>query len=126
MTLRKEKVESFKKLLTAKRDALAADLRQATADFVNDDSVYSDTIDQASADIDKSLALQMKNRERNTLWQIDEALKRIDLGNFDECERCSESISEARLKAFPFTTLCIDCKSELELEEHRMPGRVAG
>jgi DnaK suppressor protein len=126
MTIRKEKVEGFRKLLTARREALAADLRQTTSNLVNDDAVYSDAIDQASADIDKSFALSMKNRERNTLGQIDEALKRIDAGTFDTCERCEESISEARLKAFPFTTLCIDCKSELESEEHRMPGRVAG
>jgi DnaK suppressor protein len=65
----------------------------------------------------------MKNRDRDVLWQIDEALKRIDEGSFGECERCDEPISEARLKANPSTTLCIDCKAELESEEHRFLGR---
>ena len=86
--------------------------------------MYTDAIDQASADTDKSFAMQMKNRERDTLWQIDGALKRIEEGNFGECERCDEPISEARIRAFPFTTLCIDCKAELESEEQRFPGRV--
>lgn len=123
MPLRKEKLENFKKQLMNQREALAQDIRQATAQMINDEEMYTDSVDQASADVDKSFALQMKNRERNTLWQIDEALRRIDSGNYGECERCGESIAEARIKAFPFTTLCIDCKSEMESEEHRFPGR---
>jgi len=103
---------------------MAEGLRVAAAGSVADDVVYSDTIDQASADIDKTLALQMRNRDRNIVSQIDAALKRMEAGHFDECEKCGESILEARLKAFPFTTLCIDCKSELELET-RAPGRIS-
>jgi DnaK suppressor protein len=124
MALRKEKIESYRRDLFARREALASDLRKATADFISDDAMYTDAIDQASADTDKSFAMQMKNRERDTLWQIDEALKRIEAGHFGECERCDEPISEARIRAFPFTTLCIDCKAELESEEQRFPGRV--
>lgn len=123
MPLRKEKVEGYRRQLVARREALAEDLRLATAQLINDESVYTDSVDQAAADIDKSFVLQMKNRERNVLWQIDEAIKRLDEGCFGECERCGEQISEGRIDAFPFTTLCIDCKAELESEEHRFPGR---
>jgi DnaK suppressor protein len=124
MPLRKEKVELYRKQLCARREALAEDLRLATAQLINDESVYTDSVDQAAAETDKSFTLQMKNRERDVLWQIDEALRRLDEGSFGECERCGESISEGRIEAFPFTTLCIDCKAELESEEHRFPGRV--
>lgn len=106
-----------------RREALAGDLRRATAELIDDEVMYSDTVDQASADIDKSFALQMKNRERGMLKQIDEALKRIDDGTFGDCEQCDEPITEGRIRAFPFTTLCIDCKAELESEEQRFPGR---
>jgi DnaK suppressor protein len=123
MALRKEKLLTFKRDLSARRDALARDLAQATADFINDEPGYADSIDQAAADTDKTLTLQMKNRERNVLWEIDEALRRIESGTFGECERCGESIAEARMKAFPSTTLCIDCKAELESETNRFPGR---
>lgn len=124
MALRKEKIEGFKRDLFARREQMASDLRKATAEFISDDVMYTDVIDQANADTDKTFALQMKNRERDTLWQIDSALKRIEEGNFGDCERCDEPISEARIRAFPFTTLCIDCKAELESEEQRFPGRV--
>jgi DnaK suppressor protein len=123
MVLRKEKVELYRKQLVARREALAEDLRQATAQLINDESYYTDSVDQAAADTDKNFTLQMKNRERDVLWQIDEAIKRLDEGSFGDCERCGESISEGRIEAFPFTTLCIDCKAELESEEHRFPGR---
>lgn len=123
MSLRKEKLDVYRKQLTARRNALAEDLRQATAQLLNDESVYTDSVDQAAAETDKSFVLQMKNRDRDALWQIDEAIKRLDEGSFGECERCGESISEGRIEAFPFTTLCIDCKAELESEEHRFPGR---
>ena len=124
MALRKEKLEGFKKHLSTRRESLAQELKQATADLINDEVSYTDAIDQASAETDKSLIVQMKNRDRDILWQLDEALRRIDSGTFGECERCDESISEARLKANPSTTLCIDCKAEIESEEHRFPGRM--
>jgi DnaK suppressor protein len=124
MTLCKEKLAQFRKDLVARREALAAELRQATSELINDEVVYTDTVDQAAAEIDKSFALQMKKRDRDALYQIDEALRRISDGSYGICERCSELISEGRMEAFPFTTLCIDCKAEIESEEHRYQGRL--
>ncbi len=123
MTMRKEKVESFRKQLLARRETIAEELRLATAQLLNEDVFYTDSVDQAAADTDRNFTLQMKNRDRNVLWQIDEAIRRLNDGTYGECDRCGESISEGRMEAFPFTTLCIDCKAELESEEHRFPRR---
>ncbi len=120
MTLRREKLESVKSLLLTRRETLARDLRQATQDFIADEPSYSDSIDQAAADVDRTFAVHLKNRERDLLRQIDEALLRIDGGEFGDCEQCGEVISEGRIKAFPFSTLCIDCKAELESGQRRM------
>ena len=121
--LRKDKLESFKRELLVRRENLARDLRQATSDFINDDETYTDAIDQASADTDKSIALHIKNRERDILAEIDEALRRIEAGSFGECESCGEAIAEARMRAHPATTLCVDCKTEIESEQTRFTGR---
>lgn len=123
MALRKEKLESIQRQLLSRRDALALELATATADLINDDEMYADSIDQASADTDRAMTVQIKNRERAVLAQIDEALRRIESGSFGECERCGEEIAEARMKANPATTLCIDCKAELESEQQRFTGR---
>lgn len=120
MTLRREKLESVKGLLLSRREALAQDLRQATQNFIDDEPSFADSVDQASADTDRTVTTSLKNRERDVLRQIDEALRRIESGEFGTCEQCEEEISEARIKAFPFTTLCIDCKAELESEQRRI------
>lgn len=124
MTIRKEKLAYYKKELTNRREALAADLRQATVDLLADEPFFADSVDQATADSSKTIELAVKNRERENLVAIDEALKRIEEGTFGICDRCDEAIAEARIKAFPFTTLCIDCKAELESESGRIAGRI--
>jgi DnaK suppressor protein len=126
MSLGKEKLEEFRKVLSTRRDALVAELRQSTQQLIEDDVNYTDSVDQASADSDKTILMQMKNRDRDILLQLNEALRRIDSGIYGQCERCDELISEARIKAFPLATLCIDCKAELEsqgIREIRYSGR---
>jgi DnaK suppressor protein len=125
MGLRKDKaprgrqLEDLRKLLSSQREAMATELRQSTAEFLNEETAYTDSVDMASAETDRNLAAQMNNRERETLFQMDEALRRLDMGTFGNCEQCEEEISAARLKVYPFTTLCVDCKAELESEKRR-------
>ena len=114
MSLHKEKLEGFRKQLQARRDALTRDIRKKSSELTRDDANFADAVDQASAETDRQLIAQMKNREEQVLVQINQALRRLDDGVFGDCQECGESISEARLQAFPFTTLCIDCKAELE------------
>lgn len=123
MALRKEKLEGFRQQLVDRREQLAVELRQATTDMINEDPFFADSIDQASADTDRNFTVALKNRQRGVLLQIDEALRRLDTGAYGDCVQCGDPIAEARIRAFPFTTLCIDCKAELESEEHRFPGR---
>ena len=68
--------------------------------------------------------MRIKNHDRQTLTQIDAAIRRLETGAFGLCENCDEPIAEARLRAFPFTTLCIDCKAEIESEESRFSNRL--
>jgi RNA polymerase-binding protein DksA len=48
------------------------------------------------------------NRE---IRQIEQALRRIDEGNYGSCARCGAAIGTARLDALPDASLCIDCAS---------------
>lgn len=77
----------------------------------------SDVGDQATAVADQNFLLRLKEREQKLLKKIDEAIERIDQGNFGICENCGSEIAYKRLKARPVTTLCIDCKTEQEKEE---------
>ena len=48
--------------------------------------------------------------------QIDAALRAIDAGTYGTCQACGGKIRKARLKAYPFATLCVKCQHEAEAE----------
>ncbi|MFH1026538.1 MAG: TraR/DksA family transcriptional regulator [Pseudomonadota bacterium] len=73
-----------------------------------------DIYDQASSERDRELGLLLGDREREKVHNIDEALLRIDEGDYGICEECDEEIPLGRLKAMPFTRHCVKCKSDLE------------
>lgn len=99
-------------------------LRRSTEEWIDsEDLIQADSVDQASADTDRGIAVQMRNRDRTVLRQIDEALRRIESGQFGECVDCGDEIQEARLVANPSSTLCIICQSELESENQRFTAR---
>jgi DnaK suppressor protein len=115
----KTKLEYFRKVLTSQLEALNKEMQETVNQISHDDEVYADWTDVASVETDKTLQLKIRDRERMLMTKIEEALRRIEEGTFGQCERCEDEISEPRLKARPVTTLCIDCKSELEGAEHR-------
>ncbi len=78
-----------------------------------------DSIDQSTDEQGTSTQLRIKDRERNLLAKINEALQRIDDGEYGYCDICGEPIGIGRLKARPMAAMCIDCKEEEEREERR-------
>lgn len=117
--MNKTKLNQFKKVLEGRLDELTKESKQTVTDITHDDEAYADWTDVASVETDRTLQLKIRDRERMLMGKIEEALHRIEVGSFGLCERCGEEISEQRLMARPVTTLCIDCKSELEGTEHR-------
>ncbi len=73
-----------------------------------------DPTDRASLETDRSHALRLRDRDRKLISKIQEALERIASGTFGVCESCGRRISQARLRARPVTTFCIECKREAE------------
>ncbi len=118
--MKKTKLESFRKLLTTQLEDIRKDMQRTVSTQISqEEEVYADWTDIATIETDKNVQFKIKDRERILMTKIEEALRRIDLGTYGECDRCGEEISEARLAARPVTTYCIDCKSEMETAEHR-------
>jgi len=46
---------------------------------------------------------------RSELAQIEHALDRIGKGQYHVCTKCGATITEQRLAALPYTTLCVQC-----------------
>ena len=66
-----------------------------------------DTYDLASEERDREIHLILSDRDRDKLQAIENALERIEDGEYGICKDCEEEIAQARLEALPFTpTVC--------------------
>ncbi len=76
-----------------------------------------DLNDRASLELDRSLELRTRDRERKLLNKIEAALKRIEDGTYGFCEETGEPIGLKRLDARPIATLSITAQEKHELKE---------
>lgn len=116
-TLKQEKMETYKALLTQKINELLSEAGKTVTEMTNGKENYPDPNDRASLESDRNFELRIRDRERKLIMKMQEAIKRIDDGVFGICEVCGGQISEKRLIARPVTTLCIDCKTKQEKME---------
>jgi RNA polymerase-binding transcription factor DksA len=70
--------------------------------------------DAGSDAYDRDFALSLLSQEQDALYEIDEALKRIEQGTYGKCEMSGKSIPHARLEAIPFARFTVECQSQLE------------
>ncbi len=75
-----------------------------------------DDADRATDLISGVMESLVTTTHQDTLKKIDEALIKLDQGQYGVCERCSGRIEEKRLGFMPFATLCIGCKRLAEEE----------
>jgi DnaK suppressor protein len=53
-------------------------------------------------------------QEQDALYEIEEALKRVDAGTYGICEMSGKPIPHARLEAIPFARFTIECQTNME------------
>ena len=70
--------------------------------------------DAGSDAYDRDFALSLLSQEQDALYEIDQALKRVELGTYGKCEMSGKPISRARLEAIPFARFTVECQSQLE------------
>ena len=70
--------------------------------------------DAGSDAYDRDFALSLLSQEQDALYEIDQALKRIEMGTYGICEMSGKPISHARLEAIPFARFTVECQSQLE------------
>ena len=70
--------------------------------------------DAGSDAYDRDFALNLLSQEQDALYEIDEALKRIELGTYGICEMSGKQINKERLEAIPFARLTVECQSQIE------------
>src|SRR2546429_9801272 len=70
--------------------------------------------DAGSDAYDRDSALSLLSQEQDALYEIDQALKRIELGTYGKCEMSGKPIPHPRLEAIPFARFTVECQSQLE------------
>jgi len=70
--------------------------------------------DAGSDAYDRDFALSLLSQEQDALYEIEEALKRIEQGTYGVCELSGKAIPHARLEAIPFARFTVECQSQLE------------
>ncbi len=100
-------------LVEQKRDMLNRTSEFRTANEMKPET-RADEAELAAQDTSITLSLQLHERDRSLLYKIERALSKFEDGSFGQCESCGESISQKRIEARPFSSLCIDCKEEEE------------
>jgi DnaK suppressor protein len=84
-----------------------------------------DAVESSEADIQDDIEFALIQMKSETLNKINDALVRLEHGNYGDCFDCGEEIAEKRLRALPFAVRCKDCEEAREVAEQRQRQLVA-
>ena len=115
--LTKKQLEKLRKGMLERQRALVQEVSdqrsQAAADGNGDGGIggVGDAGDESVVRMMTDLHLQEAGRDLDELRDIDGALKRIEAGEYGDCEECGNEIGHARLQAQPTATRCVECQA---------------
>ena len=121
--LNKKQAENFKKKILELKEEIIAEIKHISDDTLKksqkeasgDISGYTyHMADVATDTYDREFSLGIASNEREILYELDDALKRIEEGTYGICEDCKTSIAKKRLAAVPYARLCVKCQSKKE------------
>ena len=113
----KKEKEEFRHMLLEKKERIVRKLSELTTESKEMESnVAQDVVDKAETSYTKEFLLSLSDGEREQLFLIDEALKRLRRDEFGICQLCHQEIGRKRLEAVPWTPFCIDCQEKNEAE----------
>lgn len=106
-------LEKVKDKLLSRREEMLQDLDQLSHDQISDGQV-KDMGDEALSLTLEKLKTSLEQSDIDELNLIDDALARLDKGEYGFCIDCGETISSKRLETFPYAARCIVCQEASE------------
>ena len=127
MALSAQQLKHFRQLLITERvkfaeeiKAIAEETAKSPREASGDLSAYTVHLADMAADTyARELSMNIVSSEQEVLYQIDDALKRIDEGSFGICQQCTQPILMSRLRAVPYASHCINCQRAKEQKSKR-------
>ena len=106
MTPELDKVQIRKQLRDARQE-IATSLGLRNEVYIEQ---AADAMDQVQAAEARELAIRNLDRSARRLRQIEAALRRLEAETYGICANCEEAIGTKRLRAVPWTQLCLKCQ----------------
>src|SRR5947199_8267025 len=110
----KEKLLNLRDAMVDSMAGVAQDTLRSRAEGSEASAFGMHQADAGSDAYDRDFALSLLSQEQDALYEIDQALKRIELGTYGTCEMSGKQIPRARLEAIPFARFTVECQSQLE------------
>ena len=121
----KARYTELKKMLEDRRRELQAEV-QGKMRGVREEGTWGgklnevlDAVESAEADIQEDIEFALVQMKSETLNKVNDALARLERGDYGFCYECGEEIAEKRLRALPFAVRCKDCEEARETAEQR-------
>ncbi|EAP76267.1 RNA polymerase-binding protein DksA [Roseovarius nubinhibens] len=105
-----------RKLITWKNEILAGS-RDTIEGLQDGTRAIPDVADRASEETDRALELRTRDRQRKLVAKIDQALRRIEDGEYGYCQVTGDPISLKRLDARPIATMSLEAQERHERRE---------
>lgn len=110
----KEKLLQLRDAMVDSMAGVAQDTLRSRAEGSEASAFGMHQADAGSDAYDRDFALSLLSQEQDALYEIDQALKRIEMGTYGKCEMSGKPIPHARLEAIPFARFTVECQSQLE------------
>ena len=121
----------LKQMLDGRRRELQAEV-QGKMRVVREEGTWGgklnevlDAVESSEADIQEEIEFALIQMKSETLNKINDAVVRLEQGDYGYCFDCGEEIAEKRLRALPFAVRCKDCEEAREVAEQRQRQLVA-
>ncbi len=107
----------FRRKLSLLKADMLANAGETTEHLREDTVVVPDPADRATIEEEHALELRTRDRERKLLKKIEQAIVRIDSGDYGYCEETGEPIGVGRLMARPTASLSLEAQQRRELKQ---------
>ena len=114
----KQLKEQLSRLLEL-RERVTGEILSINRDSLSQNERDPSLSDQGTETFDREFALNQLSSEQDVLFEIDEAIRRIENGTYGICEMTDEPINIERLEALPYVRHSIKAQSELEKGHRR-------
>lgn len=104
-------LEHFKHKLATLKNEMSERITAIDKD-IKHEGMSADWTEQATERENDEVLESLGNASKDELFMINQALKRIDSGEYFSCSDCGKEIPTDRLELLPFSTRCVSCEEK--------------